>query len=64
MTAIYKYRKKQNMTQAQLAEILGVAPSTITQYENGTRKPNIVMLKRIAKVLHTSTDNLLAPIVI
>lgn len=64
MTAIYKYRKEQNMTQAQLAKILGVVPSTITQYENGTRKPDIVMLKKIAKVLHTSTDKLLEPIVV
>lgn len=52
------------MTQAQLAEVLGVVPSTITQYENGTRKPDIIMLKRIAKVLHTTTDKLLEPLVV
>jgi putative transcriptional regulator len=62
MVAIYKYRIALNMTQAQLAELVGVVPSTITQYESGVRKPDIVMLKKLAKVLNTTTDALLEPI--
>lgn len=62
MVAIYKYRIALNMTQAQLAELVGVVPSTITQYESGVRKPDIVMLKKLAKVLNTTADALLEPI--
>lgn len=62
MTAIYKYRKSRNMTQRDLAKALGVVPSTITQYETGTRKPDIVTLKKLAAVLHCTTDQLLEPI--
>ena len=62
MTAIYKYRKCQKMTQRELAEAVGVTPSAITQYETGARKPDIVTLKKLALVLHCTTDQLLEPI--
>lgn len=62
MTALYEYRKKQNMTQRELATLIGVTPSTITQYETGARKPDIVTLKKLAAVLHCTTDQLLEPI--
>lgn len=60
--AIYKYRKELGMTQAQLAAIVGVVPAAITQYESGARKPDIIMLKKLAKALHTTADALLEPI--
>ena len=62
MTAIYKYRKCQKMTQRELAEAVGVTPSAITQYETGARKPDIVTLKKLAAVLHCTADQLLEPI--
>ncbi len=64
MVAIYKYRTALNMTQAQLALIVGVSPNAITQYESGARKPNILMLKKLARALNTTTDALLEPIII
>lgn len=62
MTALYEYRKKQNMTQRELAAAIGVTTSTITQYETGARKPDIVTLKKLAAVLHCTADQLLEPI--
>jgi len=62
MTAIYKYRKKNGMTQRELAEAIGVTASAITQYESGFRKPDIIMLKKLAIVLHCTADQLLEPI--
>lgn len=62
MVAIYKYRIAQNMTQVQLALLVGVTPNAITQYESGARKPNIIMLKKLARALHTTADALLEPI--
>ena len=60
--AIYEYRLKNNLTQAELAKILGVTPNCITQWESGTRKPNIVKLKKLANILKCTADDLLKPI--
>ena len=38
MQAIKQYRQAHNLTQRQLAEMLGVAPVTITHIESGRRK--------------------------
>jgi transcriptional regulator with XRE-family HTH domain len=62
MLAIFKFRTALKMTQAQLAEMVGVFPSTISQYESGARKPDVIMLKKLAKALHTTADALLEPI--
>lgn len=62
MVAIYKYRTALNMTQLQLALMVGVGPNAIAQYESGARKPNILMLKKLARALHTTTDALLESI--
>lgn len=52
-------RKKKGITQEELGKILGVGKSTICQYERGTRKPDIEMLKRIAQFFGVSIDYLL-----
>ncbi len=62
MVAIYKYRTALHMTQAQLALLVGVTPNAITQYESGARKPNILMLKKLARALNTTADALLETI--
>lgn len=62
MTAIYKYRKDQKMTQRELAKVVGITASAITQYETGARKPDIVTLKKLAAALHCTADQLLEPI--
>ena len=62
MTAIYKYRKDQNMTQRELAKAVGITASAITQYETGARNPDIVTLKKLAAALHCTADQLLEPI--
>lgn len=58
MIKIKKFRLDQNMTQAQLAEKVGVVPSTITQYESGNREPKLSILKKIADALNVSIDEL------
>ena len=55
-------RKKRRMTQEQLAEKLKICSGTIAMWETGRRKPNIIMLKRIAAVLDCTTDELLESI--
>jgi transcriptional regulator with XRE-family HTH domain len=43
-------RKINNMTQAQLAEKLGVASGTVAMWETGKREPNFDMLEKLSDV--------------
>lgn len=51
-------REKLGLTQAQLADIVGLSQETISQYENGTRIPNVITAKKIASVLNEPLDNI------
>lgn len=62
MTALYTFRHKAKLTQKQLADKLGVSQSAIGMWENGNRKPDIIMLKKLAHYLDCTTDELLEPI--
>lgn len=59
MTAIQDYREKSGMTQQKLADALGVTQGAVANWENGIRKPDIFMLKKIADALHCTADDLL-----
>ncbi len=52
-------RKGQNLTQKQLADMLGVAVSAISSYESGARYPSYDGLISLARIFHVSTDYLL-----
>lgn len=52
-------RLKENMTQAQLAQKLGLTKSVISAYETGLRLPSYDVLINIAKIFKVSTDYLL-----
>jgi len=51
-------RLKANLTQAQLAEKLGVRQNMISDYERGKRRLSQSMAKRIAKILHIKVDRI------
>ncbi len=53
------YRENKNMTQNEIAEILGVKPATVSKYESGTLEPNIESLKRLAEIFNVSIDELI-----
>lgn len=57
---IYRLRKEKNLTQAQLAEILGVSNKTVSRWETGEGFPEITILKRLATTLGVSVDELLS----
>lgn len=52
-------RLKKELTQQQLADILGVTKSVISAYENGMRYPSYALLIKIARIFHVTTDYLL-----
>jgi len=51
-------RLKASLSQAQLAEKLGVRQNMISDYERGKRRLSPSMAKRIAKILHIKVDRI------
>ncbi len=52
-------RKEKNLTQKQLADLVGLKNSVISFYEVGERVPSPEVIKKLAAVLHVSADYLL-----
>lgn len=57
---IANQRKKLNMTQMQLAEILNVSNKSISRWENGITMPDISLLIPLAEILQISLNELLS----
>lgn len=51
-------RTRRNLTQAQLAELVGVSRKTINTVENGIFIPSTVLSLRLAKALGTTVEAL------
>ncbi|MNB71345.1 HTH-type transcriptional regulator Xre [compost metagenome] len=58
-TRIAELRKKRNMTQGDLAVIVGKSTSTVAMWETGKRDPDSSMISKLADTFGTSTDYLL-----
>lgn len=56
---IKKYREIKGITQAEIAELLGVSPATVSKYEAGTLEPNIESIKKFSELFEVSIDKLL-----
>lgn len=52
-------RKENSMTQQAMAETIGIHVNSLKKYEAGQAQPSLVVLKKIAKAMHVSTDFLL-----
>ena len=50
--------KRKYITQEQLAELTGISRITISRYINGTCLPNVLVVRKFAKVLDCSMDEL------
>ena len=58
MTGLEYYRKKAELTQAELAQQLGVSQANISQWEKGESLPRADKLPAIASALNCSIDAL------
>ena len=58
---IRRARKAKKLTQAQLAERIGVTPSAITQYERGDIRPEVEKVRAIAEALGIPEQDLFDP---
>ena len=56
---IRNYRKKNDLTQEEFAERLGVTYQSVSRWENGNTYPDIELLPAIAKVLGITLDELM-----
>ena len=57
---IRTYRKKQNLTQEEMANRLGVSAPAVNKWENGSSLPDISMLAPVARLLEITPDILLS----
>lgn len=53
------YRKEKNLTQSELAELIGVSTQAISKWETDSGMPDISQLIPLARVLEISIDNIL-----
>lgn len=53
---IKRERERLELSQRQLAALVGVGKTTIGEIERGERLPNVVTAIRIAKALHTTVE--------
>lgn len=59
MVELKKYRESANLSQAMLANKLGVSQATVGMWESGKREPNFSTLCKLADYFGVSTDCLL-----
>ncbi len=57
---IAECRKKQKLTQEQLAETLGVTDRAVSNWENGKNMPDFSLLKPLCKILQITMNELLS----
>lgn len=53
-----KARQDAHMTQAEVAKEIGVAKNTYSNWESGTREPDIMKIKALAHLFNVSVDYL------
>lgn len=53
------YRERKHISQTELAELCGITPSMISQYESNGKIPNFLMGIKIAQILGVSAEKLL-----
>lgn len=60
MSILYKMRKKQRLTQQELAAISGISQQAISNIENGSRKsPRVGTMLKLSRALKCTVDDLI-----
>ena len=55
---IYRLRKSANMTQKELANLLGISEPAVCKWETDSSMPDIMLLTPLARALHTDLNTL------
>lgn len=56
---ICKYRKEKGLSQRDFAKLIGVSGSRVSNWEQGTHRPDVDIIADICKVLQVSPSDLL-----
>ena len=60
MSILYEMRKKQRLTQQELAAISGISQQAISNIENGSRKsPRVGTMLKLSRALKCTVDDLI-----
>lgn len=59
MLNLQKYRKREGLTQKELADLVGVTHNTIWRWETGKAAPKISDIEKLAEVLQVTTKELI-----
>ncbi|MBR5658180.1 MAG: helix-turn-helix domain-containing protein [Lachnospiraceae bacterium] len=54
-----KYRMKKELTQEDVAQMLGITPQSVSKWERGESYPDITLLPALANIFETSVDLLI-----
>ncbi len=57
---VYMLREKKGLTQAEIAQRLGVTPAAVSKWENGSSKPRVEVLFQLAGILDVRPEELMA----
>lgn len=57
---IYALRRKNGLSQEQLAEIIGVSRQTVSKWENGQSTPELEKMIALGKCFHVTLEELTA----
>lgn len=52
-----QFREKAGLSQTELGKKVGLKQTTISQYESGSRTPNLTIAKRLSDALEISLDD-------
>jgi len=58
-TRLRSLRKQKNLSQTELAELVGLHFTNISRYERGIAQPTVETLRRLAEILGVSSDYLM-----
>lgn len=59
MKNLYILRREKNITQDQLAELVGTTNAQISRLERGHCEPKVFLLYKIAKALNTTMEHIM-----
>lgn len=59
MTGFERYRRKNLLTQAELAELLNLSPQAVGKWEKGEGTPTVAMLQKLAELYGVTMEALL-----
>ena len=59
MTGFERFRRKNLLTQAELAELLNISPQAVGKWEKGEGTPTVSMLQRLSRTYGVPMEDLL-----